>query len=396
MFGLGRNGSPPGIRPNAALRDAPNWLGGVTTKTNAPRGRPCRVAHVSLGLEMGGMEKLLVEFARHADRERFQLHFICLEGRGKLADEIEALGWPIDAMEKPPGLRPGLILKLARRFRRLGLDVVHTHNEPACLYGVPAARLARVPLVLNTRHGQGSSPGARRARAFQWAARLAGRVVCVSKDAAALSVRSGLSENRVTTVWNGIDTEKFPFRGPCPGGPAVVVARLAAVKNVDTLIRAIPLVVRSVPQFTLRIVGDGPCRGAHEALTAALGLQAHVTFTGEANNVPQQLGQASLFVLPSLSEGVSLSLLEAMATGLPVVATRVGGNVEVVIDGETGFLVPVEEPAKLAQAIIRLAVAPELSRRMGVAGRRRVQTAFDVRAMVRAYEDLYQDSPVRP
>jgi len=350
------------------------------------------VAHVSLGLEMGGMEKLLVEFARHADRERFQLHFICLEGRGKLADDIEALGWPIDAMGKRPGLRPGLILKLARLFRRLGAQVVHTHNEPACLYGVPAARLARVPLVLNTRHGQGSPPGARRARAFQWAARLAGRVVCVSKDAADLSVRSGLSESRVTTVWNGIDTEKFPFRGPCPGGPAVVVARLAEVKNIDALIRAIPLVVESVPRFTLRIVGDGPCRAALEALTTVLGLQAHVTFTGEADNVPQQLGQGSMFVLPSLSEGVSLSLLEAMATGLPVVATSVGGNVEVVIDGETGFLVPVEEPEQLAQAIIRLALAPGLAHRMGTAGRRRVETTFDVRSMVRAYEGLYQDS----
>jgi glycosyltransferase involved in cell wall biosynthesis len=358
---------------------------------NVPNGGTCRVAHVSLGLEMGGMEKLLVEFARHADRQRFQLHFFCLEGRGTLADEIEALGWPIDALEKPPGLRPGLILTLARRFRRLGVHVVHTHNEPACLYGVPAARLARVPLVLNTRHGQGSPPDTRRARAFQWAARLAGRVVCVSKDAAALSVRSGLSENRVATVWNGIDTEKFPFRGPCPRGPAVVVARLAEIKNIDALIRAVPLVVASVPHFTLRIVGDGPSRAALEALTAELGLQLHVAFTGEANNVPQQLGEASMFVLPSLSEGVSLSLLEAMATGLPVVATRVGGNVEVVVDGETGLLVPVKEPEKLAQAIIRLALAPELARRMGTAGRRRVETTFDVRWMVRAYEGLYQD-----
>jgi glycosyltransferase involved in cell wall biosynthesis len=353
----------------------------------------CRyhIAHVSLGLEMGGMEKLLVEFARHADRERFNLHFICLEGRGKLADEVEALGWPVDAMGKRPGLRPGLILKLARLFRRLDVDVVHTHNEPACLYGVPAARLARVPLVLNTRHGQGSSFKSRRDRACTLASRFAGRVVCVSKDAAALSVRSGLPEKRVTTIWNGIDTQKFPFRGPCPTGPAIVVARLAAGKNIDGLIRVVPKIIETVPLFTLRIVGDGPCRAALEALSVELGIQEHVAFTGEADNVPEQLGQASMFVLPSLSEGVSLSLLEAMATGLPVVATSVGGNVEVVQDGETGFLVPVDEPAKLAQAIVCLAADPELARRMGTAGRRRVETTFDVRAMVRAYEDLYQD-----
>jgi len=360
-------------------------------KPRNANGSPCRIAHVSLGLEMGGMEKLLVEFARHADRERFQLHFICLEGRGKLADEVEALGWPVQAMGKRPGLRPGLVLGLARLFRRLRVDVVHTHNEPGCIYAVPAARLARVPLVLNTRHGQGSTPAVRRGRTFAITARLAHRLVCVSKDSADLSVRAGISAERVTTIWNGIDVAKFAFSGPCPGGPAIVVARLAAVKNIETLICALPLVRQAVPAFKLRIVGDGPARPALEALTDQLRLRQYIEFTGETQNVSGELQQASMFVLPSLSEGISLSLLEAMAAGLPVVATGVGGNVEVVEDGETGFLVPPQEPASLAEAIIRLAADPELSRRMGAAGRRRVETMFDVRAMVRAYEKLYED-----
>ncbi len=351
----------------------------------------CRVAHISLGLEMGGMEKLLVEFARHADRARYQLHFVCLESRGKLADEVEALGWSVEALGKRPGVRPGLIVKLARLFRRLHIDVVHTHNEPACIYGVPAARLAGVPLVLNTRHGQGPVAGGRRDRLFSLAARLAGKVVCVSKDAAALSVRSGIAEQRITTIWNGIDTQKFPFHGPCPSGPAIVVARLAEGKNIDALIRAAALVREQIPQFRVRIVGDGSCRAALEVLAKELGLEKHVAFTGEADNVPEHLRQASMFVLPSLSEGVSLSLLEAMATGLPVVATSVGGNLEVVQEGETGFLVPVKQPALLAQAISRLAADPELACRLGTAGRRRVETTFEVRAMVRAYEDLYRN-----
>ena len=138
-------------------------------------------------------------------------------------------------------------------------------------------------------------------------------------------------------------------------------------------------------------MGDGPCRAALAALAAGLGIQDQVAFSGEADNVPELLAQASMFVLPSLSEGVSLSLLEAMATGLPVVATRVGGNVEVVEEGQTGFLVPAREPARLAEAIIRLAADPDLACRMGTAGRRRVETTFDVRAMVRAYEALYQE-----
>jgi sugar transferase (PEP-CTERM/EpsH1 system associated) len=355
----------------------------------------CRIAHVSLGLEMGGMEKLLVEFARHADPKRYQLQFVCLEGRGSLANEVEALGWPVEALGKRPGVRLGLILKLARLFRRLNLDVVHTHNETACIYGVPAARLARVPLVLNTRHGQGFAPGGRRTRVFTFAARLADRVVCVSNDAAALSIRSGIPQGRVTTILNGIDTQKFVFRGPCAMGPAIVVARLVEAKNIDALIRAAVLIRKQIPQFRVRIVGDGPCRLALEALVAELGLQPSVAFIGEADDVPWQLQQASMFVLPSLSEGVSLSILEAMAAGLPVVATRVGGNLEVVHEGETGFLVPVQDPAKLAEAMVRLAADRELARRMGAAGRRRVESCFDVRAMVRAYEDLYRKHALR-
>ena len=358
---------------------------------NAPHSSLIGVAHVTLGLEMGGMEKLLVEFARHADRERYKLHFVCLEGRGKLADEVESLGWPVEALGKRPGIRPGLILKLARLFRRLRVDVVHTHSESAGIYGVPAARLARVPLALNTRHGRGPLPGSQRARLFNFAARLAGRVVCVSKDAAALTVRSGLPANLVTTIWNGIDTQKFPFCELCISGPAIVVARLAEGKNIDALIRAAALVRQRIPEFHLRIVGDGSCRAELQALAAELGITEHVAFTGEAANVAEQLQQASMFVLPSLSEGISLSLLEAMATGLPVVATSVGGNVEVVQDGETGFLAPAGEPAKLAEAMLRLATDGELARRMGAAGRRRVESTFDVRAMVRAYEQLYRE-----
>ena len=133
--------------------------------------------------------------------------------------------------------------------------------------------------------------GGRRERLFALAARLVGRVVCVSKDAADLSVRSGLPEKRVTTIWNGIDTQKFPFHGPCPAGPAIIVARLAEGKNIDALIRAAALVREQNPQFRLRIVGDGPCRGALEALAVELGLQEHVAFTGEADDIPQQLSR---------------------------------------------------------------------------------------------------------
>src|SRR5947209_198050 len=155
-----------------------------TMSTNNLRHRRLRVIHVTLGLEMGGQEKLLVEFARYADRQRFDLHFLSMSTRGRLADEIEVCGWPVTALEEPGGLRPGLVLRLARAFRRLGADVVHTHDDKPLLYGAPAARLARVPRVIHTRHGQSYFMRPRQARLMSLAARLADAFVCVSEESA--------------------------------------------------------------------------------------------------------------------------------------------------------------------------------------------------------------------
>ncbi len=335
------------------------------------------------------MEKLLVEFARHADRERFNLHFICLEGRGTLADEIEALGWKVHVLGKRPGLRPALVFRLARLFRRLRADVVHTHNTAPCIYGAPSAKLAGVPLVVNTRHGQGPAPGTRESRMLALAARMVKLVVCVSNDSANLAVQTGIRVDRICTIWNGIDLAAFPFHGPRPDGPAVVVARLSPEKDIQTLLLAVSLVVRQLSAFKLRVVGDGPCRESLETLAAELRLRANVQFVGETRDVSGHLRQASMFVLPSLTEGLSLTLLEAMATGLPVVATRVGGNAEVVVEGETGLLVDPADPGLMASAILKLATAPTLATQAGAKGRQRVEDAFDVRKMVRAYEGAY-------
>ena len=128
------------------------------TRTGKPRpfhaSRRLRVAHIALQLNMGGMEKLLAEFARHGDRTLFDFHFIAVGGRGAVATDIEAMGLPVLALDEPAGLRPGIVLRLASVFRRLKVDVVHTHNTKPLLYAAPAARIARVPAVIHTRHGQ--------------------------------------------------------------------------------------------------------------------------------------------------------------------------------------------------------------------------------------------------
>jgi glycosyltransferase involved in cell wall biosynthesis len=354
----------------------------------AASNRPLRIFHVTGCLDVGGQEKLLVEFARHADRRRFALHFVSLASRGALACDLEAEGWPVTALDLPPGLWPSMALRLARMFRRDRADVVHTHNERPLIYAAPAARMARVRCVIHTRHGRGVGISGRQ----RWLANLAAwavdRYVCVSDDCARLTLAQGLSSWRVETLRNGIDTRRFAFRGPCAGGLVVTVARLSPEKDVATLLHAAARLARAEPAFRLAIAGDGPCMPELRALTAELRLDEHVQFLGMVRDVAGLLARASMFVLSSISEGVSLTLLEAMACGLPVVATRVGGTPEVVTD-ETGLLVPPSEPEALAGAMRQLIKDTALARRLGEGGRRRVERHFDIRRMVADYEGMY-------
>jgi sugar transferase (PEP-CTERM/EpsH1 system associated) len=353
-----------------------------------------RVAHVTLSLDVGGQEKLLVEFARHADRARFALHFASLTGRGKLADTLEALGCRVIALEEPAGLRPGMIWRLRRLFRRERFDVVHTHDDKPLIYAGPAAWLAGVRRRVHTHH-HGDLPqfGRRQRLLVRWAARFVNPFACVSHDSARYAARIGVPAHRTCVLWNGIDLDRFPYRGPQPGGPAVTVARLSPEKDIQNLLRATRQVADVVPSFRLEVAGDGPCRDELRRLADELRLGEHVRFLGEVKDVPALLGRAGLFVLPSQSEGISLTVLEAMARGLPVVTTRVGGNPEVVDDGATGLLVPARDSPALARAILRLAGDLDEAQVMGRAARRRVEAHFDVRKMVARYEALYDPAP---
>ena len=169
------------------------------------------------------------------------------------------------------------------------------------------------------------------------------------------------------------------------------VGRLSPEKDVATLLRAAALVVKEHPAFRLQVAGSGACRAELETLAASLGLVDHVQFCGTVSDIPCLLSGASMFVLPSLTEGLPLTVLEAMACGLPVVATRTGGTMEAVEDLASGLLVGVREPEELARAMGRVWANAELGRDMGIAGRRRVEELFDVRAMVSRYEALYEE-----
>ena len=358
-----------------------------------PGGSPRkRIVHLSLGTNIGGMEKLLVEFARFADRQRFELVFISLQEKGKLSADLEELQWPVYAFDKTPGFKPGLVLKLARQLRKLRPNILHTHNTAALFYGAMAGTLARVPRIIHTRHGQRYKDSSRQTWFFRVLGKLAYRVVSVSEDGRALSLKEGIGADRTRVIHNGVDLSRFPYEGPNAKGPAVLVARLSPEKDVGTLIQAVKHVTEALgPQhgFMLDIAGDGRIRPQLETMSESLGLTQTIRFLGERNDIPQRLANASMFVLPSITEGISLTLLEAMARGLPVVATRVGGNPEVVVHGKTGLLVPAQSPQELAAAISRLYQDSSMGKDMGLLGRQRVEKQFSIHRMIQQYELMY-------
>lgn len=352
--------------------------------------RPLRVCHVSLTLKTGGLERLLADIARHHDAARCVPEFLAVNEVGRFADIIRDAGCKVHTLQAAG--RFGQLRQMARLFCAERFDVVHTHNTHPHINGSIAARWAGVPIVVNTRHGQRAGHGWKSRTQFRWASHLVNKIIAVSDDAAQLCVESdGVPRPKVLRIWNGIDIDDFQFSGPANAPVAISVARLSVEKDFPTLLRAISIAIQAIPDLQLKLVGDGPERGKLEQLARELKLSGHVEFLGDRHDVPQLLTQAGFFVSSSLTEGISLTLLEAMAVGLPVIATRVGGNSEIVDDPRTGRLVPSADPASLAGAIVAMCQQPETWLALGQAGRARVEEHFEVRRMVADYEQLYRD-----
>lgn len=362
---------------------------GVSHEPPVERTRPLRVCHVSLTLKTGGLERLLVDFARRHDRDDVSLEFLAMRELGPFAEAIAETGCPVAKLEswkRLPQMR-----ELVERFRAGKFDVVHTHNTYPHLYATLAARWAGVPIVVNTRHGQRLGHNWKANLQYRWTSRLVDRVIAVSDDAARLCLQEDRLPNRlVTRIWNGIDLEQFPWQGSSGDLTAVTVSRLSAEKDIPTMLRAVPHVRAEFPQFRLNIVGDGSERTTLEQLTDELQLRDAVTFLGEQRDVPRHLTAAGFYVSSSLSEGISLTLLEAMAAGLPVVATAVGGNPEIVLPGVTGALCPAADPLALAEQMKEMCRQRTDWLAMGAAGRQRVAQHFTIQRMLDDYTALYR------
>ncbi|MBI3320807.1 MAG: glycosyltransferase [Candidatus Omnitrophica bacterium] len=354
-----------------------------------------RILQVVNNLQYGGIEKLAVELSADLKAAGHESLIGCLEGAGPLAEEAVARGVRVETLGKRDGFTPRLVPALASLMKRERIDVVHTHNMGPLLYGSVAARLAGVRALINTRHGREEKCRSR----FIW--RLNDAVVAISEDAKRrLLAHNRLDERRVRVIYNGIELgstnghASADFKRQCGLSPQRrligTVGRLAQEKDHGTLLQAFAGLIRFGCDAELAIAGDGALKPSLERMAGALGIAGRVRLLGFRSDARALIGAFDLFALSSLTEGIALTLLEAMAARKPVVATEVGGNPEVVVDGMTGLLVPPQQPDRFAQAMRVVLDDPALAARFGEAGRRRVEEHFSVERMVREYVQLYE------
>jgi sugar transferase (PEP-CTERM/EpsH1 system associated) len=362
------------------------------------------VVHLTYSLDVGGLETLLVDCINRMPPERYRHAVVCLTRYTDFARRITQPGVELYALGKPPGLGLSTHLKFWKLMRRLRPAILHTYNLSALEYNFSAA-LAGVPVRIHAEHGRDASdPQGLNPKHNFLRRRMAPFIDCfipVSDDLHRwLGETVGIPQSKTLFIKNGVDTDKFAGAARSTASPwrpddivIGTVARIQDVKNHQGLIAAFARLRELLPEqrgrLRLSIVGDGPLMGEVRAQVDALGLQDLVWLPGAREDVAGLLHGFSLFALPSLAEGTPVSMLEAMACGLPVVASRVGGIPEVVTDGVEGSLVPPGEVEALAAALAAYVRDPQLRMRHGQAARLRVEQAFSMRAMLEQYGSLY-------
>jgi glycosyltransferase involved in cell wall biosynthesis len=366
-----------------------------------------RVGFVLHVMQVAGAEVLVYETIQRL-AGRIEPSVICLDSVGQLGERLLEQGVPVVGLGRRPGIDWRLFGRMAREIRERKLDVVHAHQYTPFFYSSVAARRSGLrPRVIFTEHGRHFPDVVSRKRRLLNRIlfdRLADEVTAVCEfSARSLAVNDGFDGSRIRVVPNGIEVDRYR-RQESPrelrtrlGWPVerryvTSVARFHPVKDHATLINAFATVARTRSDVDLMLAGDGELRENLERQVETLGLAGRVRFLGVRRDVPDVLMASDVFTLSSLSEASSLTLLEAMASGLPVVVTDVGGNPELVRRGVDGLLVPRRDPVALGAALLRLLNDPALSASMGRAASARVAEEFDLGKTIDRYAALYQEN----
>jgi sugar transferase (PEP-CTERM/EpsH1 system associated) len=365
------------------------------------------VVHLIYRLDIGGLETLLVDTINRMPAQRYRHAVVCLTDYTDFAQRITRPGVALHALHKPPGLGLGAHARLFKLLRRLRPAILHTYNLGTIEYHA-TAMLAGVPVRVHAEHGRDAGDPQGLNRKHNLLRRLLvpaiDRYVPVSRDLDGwLDKIVGIPAAKRLMIDNGVDTERFrpaPVAGDpiepwqAPGAFVIgTVGRLQDVKDHATLIDAFGLLRTMLPEQRARLrlvlVGDGPLRARLEQRIAAAGLQDCVWLAGARSDVAPAMRSFSVFALSSIAEGTPVTMLEAMASGLPIVSTAVGGIPDLVQDGVDGTLVPAADAQQLAQALASYVRDEAQARRHGAAGRKRIENKYSIAAMLASYLGLY-------
>ena len=377
-----------------------------------------RVLHVITRLERGGAPAVLLEVLQRCDTSQFEHHIATGLSQAPEDDMIpfakdtgfRVVVIPSLIRDIHPFLDIYALLKLYFLIRKGRYDIVHCHTSKGGFIGRLAARLAKVRVIIYSPHGDIFEGyfGKIKTRFFIWlerfSARFTDKIITLTKSGIEPYIKAGIGQkSQFDYIYNGVDVERLRKRkvdriqkrqeigveNDC--FLVVTAGRLVPVKGHTYLITALAQVITAIPNIRLVFLGDGELRGDLSGQVKTLGLEKHVLFPGMRSDVPEIISCSDLFVLPSVNEGFGVVLLEAMAMRCPIVATNVGGVPEVVLDGETGILVPPGDPVPLARGIIQLLKDPSIALKMAECGYQRLKACFDIRETVSKTEHLYKE-----
>ena len=359
---------------------------------------PVRIAFCITDLDSGGAERALVQLVTGLDRSRWEPRLFCLSGEGILAEELFRADVPVACLGAKSSRNPWVIFRLARALRDFRPALLQTYLYHANIAGRFAGRLARVPVIVS-----GIRVAERRSRFRLWFDRVTrGMVdhhVCVSEAVATFSRQhSRLSGENITVIPNGVDAELFAgaepidlteFGIPQEAQTLLFVGRLDPQKDPFVLLQAMELLTRSQPELHLLFVGDGPLQEDLMLQVVDRELNRQIHFAGRRDDVANLMKACDLFVLPSRWEGMPNVVLEAMAAGLPIVATEVEGTTELLAENQTGLLVPPKSPSALAEAVGALLRDPKQAQGMGNRAQQLVVKCFTWNNVIERYDELY-------
>jgi len=371
------------------------------------------ITHAEIGdSPMGGAQVHLLLLLQNIDRKNFHCRVITGGGE-EFVNRINALGWEtIIVPELVRSIHPVkdyvAIKKIVRILREQHPDLIHTHTSKGGVIGRIAARQAKIRRIVHTVHGFGfhdlSNPIRKHLVIYieRFLGRFTDKLICVSQEIfqSALAYRF-VPPDKAICIPNSIDLSRFDpdkltgdlfdkFNLTKDATVIGMVGRLDAHKDPITFVNAATYILKEFPDIKFILIGDGPLRATLEQTVRSLQIHNSIIFAGWSQDVPSLLNDIKIFVLTSLREGLPLTIIEAMAMAKPVVATDIIGNREVVVNGETGFLVPPKDPEGLASAVMRLLRNPELMAEMGRAGRKRAVENYDVKLMVKNTEAVYR------